>query len=319
MVEEKVDPAAEERKRIFLQRKAALKWATEALETVQIQCRAAEKDELVWLAEFHGFHEVALIQIVRRLDKEKTLDDVPQEARDNIAAYCAQSSKGGYPTEVDQASFKPMADIWAFVAELDGPKYERPAASAEEVAAAERLAQWSDTSTSGMATFTALMREHATAASVQQIGLIQIGALCPEEGKGDASKDVSGMTSAGLVPMIEAAMKAHEQDIEVLRGGYAALRGLVMIPGQLPKLCDLGGARVAAEMLEKHYKDAELASTANMAFYAMARQAGKNSPELKQMQTAGVHTSLGKVLTHHAWNHALCGKVRLTCPFLTEE
>jgi len=315
-VEEEEDPATAERRRIFTQRRNALKWAKGALESVQIQCRAAEKAEIQWLADFHGFHEVALLKIVRRLD-EKSLDDVPEEAREKIAAYMAQSAKG--PTNVDEAIFQPMADIWTWAMDLDAAKYERPQASAEEVAATERIEQWNDGSASGMAGLIALMRDHAGAPSVQQMGLIRMGALCPEEGKGDPAADVSGMTSVGLVPTIDATMRAHDKDVEVLRGGYAALLGLAMIPGQMPKLCELGGVRVAVEMLNKHYKDEEVAATANRAFYAMATNTKKNSPELKELQEADVQGVLQKVMTHHAWNNALCGKVRLTFPFLTED
>jgi len=319
-VVEEDDPEKEERKRIFFQRKAALKWAQPTLESVQIQCRAAEKAEVYWLVDCHSFHEVALIKIVRRLDTEKTLDDVPQEARDQIAAYLAQCATGGYgPSNVDEATFKPMKDIWAFATAGDAASYERPPASAEDVAATERLTQWSDTSIKGMKEFVELMSAHAAAPSVQQIGLIQIGALCPEEDKKDADVDVSGMKSENLVPTIVSAMRTHEKDTQVQRGGYAALRALAMVPGEMRKLCDLGGIRVAAEMLDKHYKDDELCSTANMAFVVMARQSGRNSPELKEMLDAGALAALQKVMTHHAWNHALIGKVRLTLPFLTEE
>eukprot|EP00747_Dinoflagellata_sp_TGD_P194591 gnl/TRDRNA2_/TRDRNA2_62165_c0_seq1.p1 gnl/TRDRNA2_/TRDRNA2_62165_c0~~gnl/TRDRNA2_/TRDRNA2_62165_c0_seq1.p1 ORF type:complete len:339 (+),score=81.97 gnl/TRDRNA2_/TRDRNA2_62165_c0_seq1:43-1059(+) len=313
---EQDDPEKEERKRIFMKRLQAKKWAQSQLESVQIQARAAEKEEIEWLAECHGFHEVSLIKIVRRLDTEKTLDDVPEEARAKIAAYCAQSANG--PGKVDRDTFQPMADIWEW-ASTDAEKYQRPPVSAEDAAAEKRLSEWSDSSISGMADFIALMSAHASAPSVQQIGLIQIGALCPEEGKSDPSVDVSGMKSATLVPAIDSAMRAHDQDIQVLRGGYAALRALAMVPGEFPKLCDLGGTRVAAEMLEKHYKDAELAETANMAIFVMAKQSGKNSPELKAMLDAGLLKALQRVMTHHAWNHALVSKVRLTFPFLTEE
>jgi len=313
---EQDDSEKEERKRIFMLRLAAKKWAQSQLQSVQIQARAAEKEEVHWLADFHGFHEVSLIKIVRRLDTEKTLDDVPEEAREKIAAYCAQSADG--PSKVDRDTFQPMADIWAW-ASTDAEKYERPPESAEDVTAKKRLTEWSDASISGMADFIALMSAHAAAPSVQQIGLIQIGVLCPEEGKSNPSVNVSGMKCAGLVPAIDSAMRAHDQDIQVLRGGYAALRGLAMVPGELPKLCDLGGMRVVAEMLEKHYKDEDLAGTANMAIFAMARKSGKNSPELKAMLDAGVLTALQKVKTHHAWNHALVSKVTLTFPFLTED
>lgn len=323
VVEEEDDPEKEERRRIYLQRSAALKWAKGSLESVQVQCRAAEKggDSTYWLVELHSFHEKELTKIVRKLE-EKTLDNVPTEARDNIAAYVAQSSNasGGYnASNVDEATFKPMADIWAFANAGDAPKYVRPPASTEDDAATERLKQWSDTSLAGMKGFTDLMSAHAAAPSVQQIGLIQIGAICPEEGKGDASVDVSGMTAAGLVPTIVTAMRSHSEDVQVLRGGYAALRALASVPKQMPKLCDLGGAKVGAEMLDKHYKDEELCSTANSAFFVMARACDKNSPELKEMLDAGVLRALQNVKTHHAWNHALCGKVVLTFPFLTED
>uniref|UniRef100_A0A7S2L6Y2 Uncharacterized protein n=1 Tax=Zooxanthella nutricula TaxID=1333877 RepID=A0A7S2L6Y2_9DINO len=92
-----------------------------------------------------------------------------------------------------------------------------------------------------------------------------------------------------------------------------------MAPGQLPLLRDEGGIQLAAEAVFAHYKDKELAVSANGAFWAMAQAAGKNSPEVSTMREAKVPDCLLKVMAHHAWDQTLCGKLRVTLPFITED
>merc|ERR1712032_25699 len=108
-------------------------------------------------------------------------------------------------------------------------------------------------------------------------------------------------------------------DAQVQRAGCAALRGLSLTKGQLGLLRDAGGIQLAVEAVRAHYKDKDVAMAGNGAFWAMCQKAGKNSPELSTMREAGVIDILQKVMVHHAWDQTLCGKVRVTLPFIAED
>lgn len=305
-------PEQLEAKRIWKQRRDALKWAQANLEAVRAQVQAAQKrGNCDWLLAAHEFHEVKLIRLCKRLE-EKALDSVPQELRDRLEAYLSRCAS---TTPVEQESFQEDRDMWAAL-EVDGAGYVRKAEPPGAEAVAEELKAWTSISEEGVAKFAARMKEHLASPSAQEAGLVRLGGLFSEVREG---LEGPGLTCAALFPTIEAAMKAHVPDPGVQRAACAALRGLAMAPGQLALVCDAGGVTLIVDAVNTHFKDKEVALAANGAFSAMANLAGRNSPEVATMRVAKVVECLLKVMTHHAWDQTLCGRVRVTLPFITED
>mmetsp|Transcript_45752 Transcript_45752/g.126954 ORF Transcript_45752/g.126954 Transcript_45752/m.126954 type:complete len:334 (+) Transcript_45752:98-1099(+) len=302
-----------EAKRIWQQRREASKWAQSQLDAIRGQVEAAaKKGNCDWLQVTHEFHEVRLIKLAKRL-AEKTLDGVPDELRSGIEAYLSQFAGG---KEVTQEGLCEHREAWDALEPEGGAAYARAAETPEAVAAAEQLRAWSDASEAGVQKFADVLRAHSASPGVQEAGLTRIGGLLAEAREGSAA---GGLTSPALMPLIDSAMRGHLRDPDVQRSGCAALRGLALADAQLPHLCDAGGVHLAVEAVKEHFKSKEVALAGNGAFWAMAKSAGRNSPELSAMRTGGVVEVLMKVMTHHAWDQTLCGKVRVTLPFITED
>uniref|UniRef100_A0A7S4R5P0 Uncharacterized protein n=1 Tax=Alexandrium monilatum TaxID=311494 RepID=A0A7S4R5P0_9DINO len=304
--EEQPTPEQLEAKRLWQQRREASKWAQAQLAAVREQVAAAKKAKLDWLEAAHEFHEIRLIKLAKRLE-EKTLDAVPQELRDGVEAYLSQCA-GGPATEKE--GFDERRGAWDAL-DQDSAAYVRKPESPEAAAAAEALK-----AEQAAEAVTKAMVAHAASPAFQEAGLIRLGGLFGQAREG---AELPGLTCEATMPAIGAAMRGHLADPGVQRAGCAALRGLAMAPGQLPLLRDAGGIEVVVTALNAHYKDKEVALAANGAFWAMAQSAGKNSPEIATMRAAGVEEALLKVMTHHAWDQTLCGKVRVTLPFIQED
>jgi len=308
-------PTAEqiEAKRLWQQRREATKWAQAQLEVARGQLAAAQKlGKCDWLQILHEFHEVKLIKLVKRLE-DKELDAVPPEFRESLQAYFAQCAGG---PEVEKDSFREMKDIWAPF-ETEAATYTRKPESAESEAAIEKLKGWSETSESGMAEFVGLMAAHPASGGAQEAGLVRLGGLFSDAVR--SGTGAPGLTSACVMPTVTAAMQGHLADAGVQRAGCMALRGLAMSPGQLPHVRDAGGLQLPVAAVNEHYKVKDVASAANSCFWAMAKAAGKNSPELATLREAGATDCLLRVMKHHAWDQTLCGQIRVTLPFLKDD
>lgn len=314
-----VEDSAEklEARRIWQQRRDAQKWATAQLGEARRQLAAAQsRGACDWLQAAHEFHEIQLIKLGKRLE-DKSLDDVPQELRDQLAKYFEQGAKN---PAIEQEAFCEDRMLWELLPGDRENAYVRAAASQDDSAAVARIQAWSDASTGGVEAFCELMRAHAASPDVQEAGLTRIGGLLGDLVRGETGGDSrAGLTSATLMPAIGAAMREHPADPGVQRSGCAALRGLAMAPGQLASLCDAGGVQLAVDAVKTHYKSKDVAMAGNGAFWAMAQEAGKNSPELGTMRECCVVEVLKKVMEHHAWDASLCGKLRVTLPFITED
>jgi len=306
-----------EKKRLWQQRREATKWTQAQLTVVRGQLEAAKsKGGNDWLQVAHEFHEIRLIKLAKRLD-EKTLDALPQELREGVEAYLAQCASG---PAADKDSFKTFEDAWDHLEAEGGEAYKRPPDSPEAAAVAEKLKAWSDASASGVAEMADLMKCQGASAGVQEAGLNRVGKLFSEaREQGEATAAMAGLTSAALMPAIEAAMRGHPADPEVQRAGCAALRGIAMAPGQVGLMCDAGGVQLAVDAVRAHFKQKEVVLSANGAFWEMAKVAGKNSPEIGKMRQADVPGALLKCMDHHAWDQTLCGKIRVVLPFITED
>eukprot|EP00929_Paragymnodinium_shiwhaense_P004837 TRINITY_DN10604_c0_g1_i1.p1 TRINITY_DN10604_c0_g1~~TRINITY_DN10604_c0_g1_i1.p1 ORF type:complete len:337 (+),score=85.62 TRINITY_DN10604_c0_g1_i1:79-1089(+) len=307
--------AKAEARRIWQVRKDASKWVTAQLEVVRNLVEAAKdrakKDPCDWLVIALEFHEVRLIKLQKRLE-EKTLDSLEQEFKDGIAAFLAQFSGG----QVDKENLKEFQQVWDIIPSEDGESYKRQAETDASSGVIAELKEWSDGSEDGISKFASKMQGEASSGGVQEAGLIRIGGLFGEAERGAS---MPGLSTAALMPAISAAMKNHLKDPEVQRAGCAALRGLAKAEGQLPALCDAGGADLVVTAIQTHYKVKDVAATGNASIWAMAQAAGKQSPELATLVTAGTVEVLMKVMHHHAWDQTLCGQVRVVLPFLVED
>lgn len=302
-----------EARRIYEQRRDAKKWVQAELDMVRTLLAAATKrGNCDWLQVAHEFHEVQLIRLLKRLE-DKELSAVPAELKEGVEAYVSQFAANA---DIQQDGLNSFREVWDLLAG-GGPAFARGPESPEAAIAIEQLKCWTTTNMEGIQKFSDLMQIHLSSPGAQEAGLIRIGGLLGKAREGYEAGD--GLTAGGLMPAVKDAMGKHLADPEVQRSGCAALRGLAMAKGQLPPLCDAGGVELAVEGLKAHFKCAEVAGTANGTFWAMAQAAGKNSPEHSRLRTAGVTEVLLKVMTHHAWNQALCGRVRTTLPFLTED
>mmetsp|Transcript_90294 Transcript_90294/g.292214 ORF Transcript_90294/g.292214 Transcript_90294/m.292214 type:complete len:333 (-) Transcript_90294:24-1022(-) len=314
VVEETETPEQLEAKRIWKERREATKWAQGQLAAVRAQLEAAKaKGGNDWLQVAHEFHEVRLIKLVKRLE-DKNLDNVVQGLRDGVDAYLAQCAQGPV---AEQEGFKEFREAWDLLEPEAGAAYVRPAEAPEATAAAEQLRAWADASAAGVPAMVKLMQTHAASPGAQEAGLTRLGGLFSEAR--EAGKEEPGLTAAALVPAIEAAMRGHSVDPDVQRAGCAALRGVAMAEGQLAPLCDAGGVQLVVEAVKTHFKLKDVVLAGNGAFWAMAKAAGKNSPELSRMREADVPGVLKKCMDHHAWDQTLCGKLRVTLPFICED
>lgn len=306
-----------EARRVWQQRRDAQKWATAQLGEARRQLAAAQsRGACDWLQAAHEFHEIQLIKLGKRLE-DKSLNDVPQEFRDQLAKYFEQCAKN---PAIEQDVFCEDRMMWELLPADSEKTYIRAAASQDELAAVARIQVWSDASFGGMGALCELIRAHAISPDVQEAGLTRVGGLLGDRARGETGGDSqAGLTSATLMPAIGAAMREHPADPGVQRSGCAALRGLAMAPGQLASLCDAGGVQLAVDAVKTHYKSKDVAMAGNGAFWAMAQEAGKNSPELSKMRECCVVEVLKKVMEHHAWDASLCGKLRVTLPFITED
>lgn len=309
-------PTAEqlEAKRLWQQRREVSKWAQAQVEVIRDQLQAAQKlGNCDWLQISHEFHEIRLIRLGKRLE-EKTIEGVPQETRDGLASYLSQCANG---PDVNKDNFREEQGIWDFLEQAEDC-FKRPEETPETVAVIEKIKVWEVSKESDASGLTAAMAENLRSYGVQEAGLTRIGGLLSlARENGGTAADV--LTSHVLMPAVVAAMRGCMADARVQRAGCAALRGIAMASGQMPYLRDAGGIQLAVEALTAHYKDKEVALAANGAFWAMAQAAGKNSPELGTMQETGVIEILLKVMTHHAWDQTLCGRVRVTLPFLKDD
>lgn len=238
---------------------------------------------------------------------------VPQEFRDSLQAYLAQCAGG---PDIEQESFREMREIWEPF-ETEAAVYTRKPETAESEEAIEKLKVWAETSDKGMTDFVGLMAAHASSPGVQEAGLIRLGGLFSDVAR--SGTEAPGLACAVVMPAIDAAMKGNLADPGVQRAGCMALRGLAMAPGQLPHLRDAGGIQLPVAAVNEHYKIKEVATAANSCFWAMAKAAEKNSPELSTMREVGVIDCLLKVMNHHAWDQTLCGQIRVTLPFIKDE
>lgn len=305
--EEQPTPEQLEAKRLWLQRREASKWVQAQLTAVRGQLEAAQKrGNCDWLQAAHEFHEKRLIRLAKRLE-EKALDGVPQELRDAVEAYLSQCASG---PNVEQDKFEERREFWDLL-DQDGDTFTRKPDSAEATVAIESIKAEKDAEAVAK-----IMRSHPDAPGVQEAGLTRFGGLF---GQARDGADLPGLTCEALMPTINAGMRAHLPDPGVQRAGCAALRGLAMAPGQLPLMRDAGAIEVAVAALTAQYKDKEVALAANGAFWAMAQAAGKNSPEVATMRTAGVIDVMLKVMQHHAWDQTLVGKMRVVLPFIQED
>lgn len=307
-------PEQVEAKRLWQQRRDAQKWVLAQIAVARGLLGAAQtRGNCDWLQVAHEFHEVRLLRLSKRLE-EKGLDGVPSEFRDQLEAHFAQCDGGA---AVEQDNFQENRDIWDTL-ELEARGYVRAEESLEAAAEVERLKAWESTSAEDMEQFVGIMHEQQTSAGVQEAGLTRIGFLLSQElREGDGIG--GGLTAQVLMPAITDAMQSHGADPGVQRSGCAALRGLSMDRSQLAFLRDVGGMQLAVAAVNEHFKDKELAYAANGAFWAMAKTAGRNSPEISTMREVGVPECLLKVMNHHAWDQTLCGRVRVTLPFITED
>ncbi|CAE8679189.1 unnamed protein product, partial [Polarella glacialis] len=164
-----------------------------------------------------------------------------------------------------------------------------------------------------------ILRSHVESAYVQDAGLCRIGWLCTESKDKDSS-EILGLTAPLLMPAIQVAMRGLSPDPGIQRAGCGALRGLSAVAGQLPAICqEFGGPQLIVEAMKVHLKIVDVVTAGNQAISAMSQKAGKNSPELSIMRQAGCIEALQKVMTHHAWDQTLCGRIRVVLPFLTED
>lgn len=300
----------EARRRLYEQRRDGKKWANAQLDAIRKLLEETKKcANSDWLQVAIEFHEVRLIKLVKRLD-DKEMDDVPQELKDGVAAFV--SGCAGNKAEIQESGFNFFREVWDAV-EMDGAKYVRAAESAEALLAIEQLKEWTDCSVEGIAKFTDVMKTSLSSPGAQQAGLTRIGFLFSQAHEVSKSE---GLSAAGLMPSIKDGMSKHLVDPDVQRYGCAALRGVAMADGQLPGLCDAEGIELIVEALKAHFKISDVCTAANGAFWAMSQVAGRNSPEVTRMRTAGVTEILLKVMNHHAWDQTLCGKVRVTLPFI---
>jgi len=304
-------------KKLWGQRREASKWIQAKLPIFRTQLEAAKKiKDSDWLQIAHEFHEIKLIKLAKRLE-EKTLDEVTQDFRDGIEAYLAQCEKGPV---AEEGELKKMQDVWKLIPAEEGADYVRPEETSEDAkAAVEKLKAWDDVIVEGITKMTELMKANVTSAAVQEAGLVRIGWLYSDAGRGKDMASAQGLTPAQLMPAIEAAMKSQMPDPEVQRAGCAALRGIATAEGQLSALCEKGGVTLAVEAVRTHYKNKEVVAAGNMAFWAMAKAAGKNSPELSVLRSSDVPGVLKKCMDHHAWDQTLVGRIRVTLPFITED
>eukprot|EP00405_Crypthecodinium_cohnii_P013614 CAMPEP_0206449896 /NCGR_PEP_ID=MMETSP0324_2-20121206/18383_1 /ASSEMBLY_ACC=CAM_ASM_000836 /TAXON_ID=2866 /ORGANISM="Crypthecodinium cohnii, Strain Seligo" /LENGTH=331 /DNA_ID=CAMNT_0053919403 /DNA_START=35 /DNA_END=1030 /DNA_ORIENTATION=- len=306
-------PEQLEAKRLWQQRREAAKWAQAQLEVVRGQLAAAQKKgQCDWLQVAHEFHEIRLIRLQKSLDA-KEVEGASQALRDGLQAYLAQCASG---PDVEQDKFEKHQGIWADY-EASTAGYQRPAETEEAAAAIEKIKGLAIEKEADVTTLVDTMKAFEGSAGVQEACLIRIGgALAKLQKDGE---EVPGFDVKGLLPPLAIGMRLHLQDAGVQKSGMAALRGLALAKGQLGFLRDGGGIEVAVESLHAQYKEKEVAEAANGAFSAMASNAGRNSPEVATMRTAGVVEVLLKVMDHHAWDQTLCGKVRVTLPFITED
>eukprot|EP00928_Gymnodinium_smaydae_P006349 TRINITY_DN12241_c0_g1_i2.p1 TRINITY_DN12241_c0_g1~~TRINITY_DN12241_c0_g1_i2.p1 ORF type:complete len:268 (+),score=96.59 TRINITY_DN12241_c0_g1_i2:988-1791(+) len=262
----------------------------------------------------HKWHEDQLRKLMKRLEL-KLLDGVSDELKAKVEAYAAQCAEGASKEKPE--TFSDDRSIFDGLPELedDGP-YVRAAQTPEATKAAETLAAWTDTSASGMTTFIASMREHKASAGVQEAGVTRIGFLVAEAADGPANE---AFRAEVLMPGIEPAMREWVRDPEVQRRGCAALRSLAKTKGQMPPMIDAGAATLLANCLKEHYKVPDVVLAATAACWEMSQAAGKLSPEVAAMRQAGLIEVFQKVMTHHAWDQTLVGRVRVVLPFLKEE
>jgi len=302
-----------EARRLWQQRKDAGKWAQKQIEVLAEQREAAVAKGSTWLEEPHKWHELQLKQVMQRLEL-KLMDGVPDELKASVESYASQCADGA---EDKQAAFKDDREMYAGLPHLedDGP-YVRAAQSPEAVKIAEELAAWTDTSAVGVSRFVALMREHRASAAVQEAGVTRIGFLVAEAPEGAPCE---GFTAEGLMPAVEPAMREWIRDPEVQRRGCAALRSLAKTKGQISPMIDAGAAPLLFNCVKEHFKIPDVVLAGTAACWEMSQAAGKFSPEVAAMRHAGLIEIFQKVMTHHAWDQTLVGRVRVVLPFLKEE
>jgi len=315
-----------EARRIFTERRNATKWCEEQLLmfmgptglceiTKEAGIFRANEDRSKqgshdWLVVAHEFHQKKITRQRNRL-KEKELDSIPQEVQEGVAAYLAQ-----FPNkETDETrDIKLFQQVWDCMDE-GKEQFVRRAETDGDKKVIEELKAWSGNNVADMAKFTGLLQANLISAGVQEAGLMRLGWLCTEAGK-EGAPPAEGLTVKSLLPAIKAGMEKHMADAQMQRAGCAALRGLALIDGQLGLLCDAGGATLAVNGLMTHFQEKDVAVAANGFFWAAGQKAGRNSAENAIMRHAGAIDALAKVMTYWAWDQTLCGRIRVTLPFL---
>jgi hypothetical protein len=325
--EEVMSAEQQEARRIFTERRNGVKWCEAQLEifmgpaglceiTKEAGIKRANEDRSKqgshdWLVVAHEFHQKKITRTRNRL-KEKELDSVPQEVQEGVAAYLAQFPNK--ETDCNKDDIKLFQQVWDCCDEQK-EQFVRRAETDEDKKVIEEIRAWSGQNVADMAKFTGLLQANLISAGVQEAGLMRLGWLCTEAQK-EGAPPADGLTVKSVLPAIKAGMEKHMADAPVQKAGCAALRGLALIDGQLGLLCDAGGATLAVNGLMTHFKDKDVAVAANGFFWAGGQKAGKNSAENAIMRHAGAIDALAKVMTYWAWDQTLCGRIRVTLPFL---
>jgi len=318
-VEEPVEEVSAEQieaKRLWQQRRDGGKWCDAKLdvvrklgETTKDLAKAKGIGSYDWLSAAHDFHEIRLLKLAKRL-KEKELDGVPPELKEGVEAYTAQFAQSA---DIPKDDLKEFRDVWDMVEEKPN-LFVRAAESEDAIATIEQLKAWSDCSLVEFKKFIAILQANLSSPGVQEAGLMRIGWLCTEAQKEKTTTE--GLQVSFVFPAIKKAMDDHLADPGVQRGGCAAMRGLVTVEGQFGLLCDAGGSELAVQALKAHFKDKEVAYAANGFFWTGGQKAGTNSAENTRMRLAGAIEALVKVMEYWAWDQTLCGRIRVTLPFL---